>query len=163
MQSFPHLNSFKIYNIILFIVFCIIVNPRSDFVNFYVSIYCIFHFLLIYIGVYHYRKILYFLFFLYGLGLDLLLINEVGPHLLVFMTTLYVLQISLKYLYNLKNFQIYLFLLFSQLSLIFIETLLLYIFFNVDLNTRYLIQIIILSLILSYPIFLLFSKIDKMN
>ena len=163
MQSFLHLNSFKIYNIILLIAFCIIVNPRYGFNIFYLSIYCVFHFQLIYLVIYHYKKILYLLYFLYGLALDILLTNEIGPHLFVFMMAITIIKSTLKYLYVLKYFQIYILLLFSQIIMIFFEVLLLYIFFNINFNTTYLIQIAFLSIILSYPIFVLFSKIDKIK
>ena len=163
MQSFLKLDSFKIYNIILLIVFCIIVNPLYGFTFFYLSIYCIFHFLLIYLGIYHYKKILYLLYFFYGLGLDILLFNEIGPHLFVFMITLVMVKSFLKYLYILKYFQIYVLLLFSQIVMIFFEVLLLFIFFNISFNTIYLSQMFFISTILSYPLFILFYKIDQIK
>ena len=84
MRSFLHLTSFQVYNVILLVIFAIVVNPINDLLILYYSLYCVFHFLIIYLGIYHYRKSLYFIFFLYGLGLDLLWINEIGPHLLTF-------------------------------------------------------------------------------
>ena len=161
MRSLLHLKSFYIYNLILILGFCIIVNPINNFNILNSSFYCIFHFLLIYLGVYHYKIILFFIYFLYGLGLDLLWFNEIGPHLLIFMIILVTLNLSSKYLYNLNSFKIYLFLLFLQILTIFFESILSYILFNFRIDLSFFYQISFLSLFLSYPIFVLFSKIDN--
>ena len=158
-----HLNSFYIYNLLLVVFFSIIVNDDQSFSLIYSSFYCIFHFLLIYLGVYYYRKYLYLIFFLYGLGLDLLWLNEIGPHLLVFMSVLVFFNLSSKYLYNLDSFQIYIILLVLQIFMISIEIFLSYLLFGFNFDFTYLIQIIILSMILSFPIFLIFSKIDQLK
>ena len=158
-----HLNSFYIYNLLLVVFFSIIVNDDQSFSLIYSSFYCIFHFLLIYLGVYYYRKYLYLIFFLYGLGLDLLWLNEIGPHLLVFMLILVFFNLSSKYLYNLDSFQIYIILLVLQIFMISIEIFLSYLLFGFNFDFTYLIQIIILSMILSFPIFLIFSKIDQLK
>ena len=111
MRSLLHLNSFRVYNLLLAILFSIIVNDNNSFSLIYSSFYCTFHFFLIYLGLYYYRKRLYLIYFLYGLGLDLLWLNEIGPHLLVFMFVLVFFNLSSKYLYNLDSFKIYIVLL----------------------------------------------------
>ena len=125
--------------------------------------YCTFHFLLIYLGLYHYSKILYFIYFIYGLGLDVLWLNEIGPHLLIFIIILIIIKVSQKYLYNFTSFKIYILLLLFELLMIFFEMLLSYFLFNFIFDPYYFFEIIFLSLILSYPIFLFFSKIDKIK
>lgn len=163
MLAHLHLKPIYIYNIILVIAFSLIVNSNQEFSYLYISLYCIFHFLLIYLALYHYRISLYFIYFLYGLGLDILWLNEIGPHLLVFMFILFILKSTQKYLYNLSSLKIYVFLLFSQLFMILLENILLHMLFNFESDSIFLIKIMIFSLILSYPIFLLFSKIDEMK
>lgn len=163
MLSLLHLKPFYIYNIILILIFSLIVNTNKEFSYLYISLYCIFHFLLIYLALYHFRITLYFIYFFYGLGLDILWLNEIGPHLLVFMFILVILKIIQKYLYNLSSLKIYIFLLFSQLSMIFLEKIFSYILFNFKSDSIFLIKIIIFSLILSFPIFLIFSKIDEIK
>ena len=160
MRSFLHLTSFQVYNIILLVIFAIIVNPINDLLILYYSLYCIFHFLIIYLGIYHYRKSLYIIFFLYGLGLDLLWINEIGPHLLTFVFLLLVLQLFKKYIINFNYFRIYFFLILIQIFMIFIELFLSFILFSYPINLFFMIKVFILSLVLSYPLFIIFSKID---
>ena len=85
MRFMLRLNAFYIYNLLLIFIFSFIVNSNNSFSLIYTSLYCVFHFLIIYLGIYYYRNALYFIFFLYGLGLDVLWLNEIGPHLIVFM------------------------------------------------------------------------------
>ncbi len=154
---------FYIYNIILFVTFCFIVNPTNDLYILNYLFYCFFHFLLIYLALYYYRISLYIIYFFYGLCIDVLWFNEIGPHLLIFLLVLLLLNFINKYLYNFSSFKIYLFLLFLQISMIFLELLVLNMLFNYQANLNLTIKIIFISLILSYPIFLLFSKIDRIK
>ena len=163
MQSFLHFKPFYIYNIILFILFCVLVSPSGNFQIIYVSLYCVFHLLLIYLGVYHFRKMIYLIFFLYGLMLDLLWFNEIGPHLLVFMISIIIINILLKYLSNFNSLKIYIFLLTFQILMILFEMFFSSIIINVKSDMTNFAYIFILSLTLSYPCFLFFSKIDKIK
>ena len=160
MRSFLHLTSFQVYNIILLVIFAIIVNPINDLLILYYALYCILHFLIIYLGIYYFRKSLYIIFFLYGLGLDLLWINEIGPHLLTFVFLLLILQFFKKYIISFNYLRIYFFLILLQILMIFIEIFLSFILFSYPINLFFMIKVFVLSLILSYPLFLTFSKID---
>ena len=161
MQSFLHPKPFYILNLILFVIFCITVNPNNSFSIIYNSFYCIFHFLLIYLSIYHFNKILYLIYFAYGLILDILWFNEIGPHLLGFILMIAIVQISLKFLYNLNSLKIYFFLIVLQLLIIFSEMFLSYILFNYKLDTILVMETIIISITLSIPVFIIFSKIDE--
>ena len=163
MQLFLHPKPFYLYNIILFVLFCILANSSGNFEIIFISLYCIFHLLLIYLAVYHFRKMNYLIFFLYGLVLDLLWFNEIGPHLLVFMMSIIIINILLKYLSNFNSFRIYIFLLTFQILMILFEIFFSYIIISVKSDLMYFVNIVILSLILSYPCFLFFSKIDKIK
>ena len=161
MHFFFTLKPFYIYNLILILIFSIIVNFKNDFYIFYYSLYCLFHFLLIYLFIYHNRKILFLIYFIYGLCLDIFWFNEIGPHLLSFMTMIIILRLLLKYLYNFNSLKIYFFLVFFQILTIFFEIFLSKILLNVSFDLISLTNIIFLSLILSIPVFLIFSKIDE--
>ena len=156
-----YLSSFIIYNILLIIFFSLVVNglPLFPIVN--IIFYSIFHFLIIYLGIYYYRKKLYFVYFLYGLVLDLFLINEIGPHLLVFMLALIIFYLTFKYLNNLRKLNIYLMLLITQMTMIFFEMIISQLMFGFSLHLNNFLEIVFLSIILSYPIFIIFSKIDR--
>ena len=162
MLSIINLNSFKIFNIFLLFIFSIVVNNNLPALL-STSFYCIFYLFIIYLGIYHNRKSLFLIYFIYGLLLDILLLNEIGPHLVVFILTLFVLNFSLKFLYNLSSMKVYLFIIFLQILMIFIQLIINLLLFEIDFNYKYLFEIILLTLALSYPIFLFFSRLDKFN
>ena len=163
MQSFLRFKPLHIYNILLFIIFCVIVNSSNQFQIFYTSLYCIFHLLLVYLGLYHFRNLLYPIFFLYGLGLDILLLNEIGPHLLVFMISIIIIKILTTYLSNLNSIRIYFFLISFQLMMIFSEIFFSYLIVDIRSDYISLLNIAILTLMLSYPSLIIFSRIDKIK
>ena len=106
MHLSQYYNSFIIYNILLIIFFSLTVNGVPLFPILNIICYSIFHFLIIYLGIYYYRKKLYLIYFLYGLGLDLFWINEIGPHLITFMFALSIFYLTFKYLNNLRKLNI---------------------------------------------------------
>jgi len=161
MQLSQYFNPFIIYNFLLIIFFSLTVNglPLLPIVN--IIFYSIFHFLIIYLGIFYYRMNLYLVFFLYGLGLDLFLINEIGPHLIVFILTLIIFYLTFKYLNNLRKLNIYLMLLITQMIMIFFEMIISQLMFGLSFHLNNFLEIVFLSIILSYPIFIIFSKIDR--
>jgi len=161
MQLSKYFNSFIIYNILLIIFFSLTVNGFPFFPIVNIIFYTIFHFLIIYLGIYYYRKKLYLLYFLYGLGLDLFLINEIGPHLIVLMLALIIFYLTFKYLNNLRKLNIYLMLLITQMTMICFEMIISQLMFGFSFHLNNFLEIVFLSIILSYPIFIIFSKIDR--
>jgi len=121
MHLSQYYNSFIIYNILLIIFFSLTVNGVPLFPILNIIFYSIFHFLIIYLGIFYYRKKLYLIYFLYGLGLDLFWINEIGPHLITFMFALSIFYLTFKYLNNLRKLNIYLMLLMTQITMILFE------------------------------------------
>ena len=160
MHLLRFLNSFFIYNLILVILFSLSVTSLSFLPILNIIFYVIFHFLIIYLGIYNYRNILYLIYFLYGLSLDIFWINEIGPHLIVFMGLLVFIKLIIKYLYNLDSIKIFFFLLIMQFLMILIEMLISQIMFNYSFNFNYFFQITLISILISYPVFVIFSKID---
>lgn len=163
MRSLVHLNSFYIYNILLVIIFSIIVNNNQSLSFFYSGLYCTFNYLIIYLGIYYYKKVLYLIYFFYGLGLDILWLNEIGPHVIAFLLVLVFCKLIVKYLYNLSSYKIYVVLLILQFFIINFEMLISYVLFNLSSNLDYMFELLILSLLLSFPIFIIFLKIDKIK
>ena len=90
----------------------------------------------------------------------MLWINEIGPHLLTFVFLLLILQLFKKYIINFNYLRIYFFLILLQILMIFIELFLSLILFSYPINLFFMIKVFILSLVLSYPLFIIFSKID---
>ena len=160
MHSLPSLKAFYIFNLLLIFIFSIIVNSNNSLSLVYTTLYCIFHFLIIYLGIYYYRKALYFIFFLYGLGLDVLWLNEIVPHLMVFMFMLAFFNLTTKYWYNLNSYKIYIIILILQFIIITLEIMFSYVFFQYSISLNNFLQIFFISLLVSFPIFLFFSYID---
>ena len=156
-----HLDAFKIYIFLLVISLSITISgtPEYPFVNFIT--YLFIHFLLIYLGIYHFKFILYFVYFFAGIIFDIFLLNEIGPHLLIFMILIFILSQLQKFLNIFTSFKIFaliLVILFISFSL---EKFLSLILYNFDFDLNDFLDFIIFSIFLSYPIFYLFNKIDR--
>ena len=162
MLSLLHLNSFKIFNIFLIFTFSIAVNNNLP-ILLSTSFYCIFYLFIIYLGIFYYRKSLFYIYFIYALLFDILLLNEIGPHLLVFITSLFFLNYSLRFLYNLSSIKVYFFIILLQIFMIFMQMIISYLLFDTILNYSIFYKIIVITFLLSYPIFLFFSKLDQFN
>ena len=158
MLSKFHLNSFKIYNIFLIFNFSFLINANTYIIS--SVLYCIFHFLIIYLGIYYYKKSLYILYFIYGILLDVFLMNEIGPHLISFILFLLFINFFIKYFYNLSSIKIYFLILILVLVIIFLEILISAVLYDYQYYFLNLINIILISLIMSFPMFLIFIKID---
>ena len=156
-----HLNSFNIYIVFLIFTSCILINGFPRIPNFNIIIYLFIHILLIYLIIYYYRLLLYFIYFIVGFIFDIFLLNEIGPHIITFMILILILRKLQRFmiLLNPKNiFFLILIILFSSISF---EMLISFVLFNYLFDISYLIRSVITSLLISYPIFYLFSKIDK--
>ena len=79
-----HLNAFRIYIILLLISSLTTIHGIVEFPIFNLIAYLFTHILIIYIGIYHFKKIIYLIFFICGAIFDIFLI-EFGPHLITFM------------------------------------------------------------------------------
>ena len=158
-----YLSSFIYYNLILFLLFSLSISSIESLLMINSISYIFFHFVIIYLGLYYYRRALYTIYFLYGIGIDVLLIDQIGPHLFIFMILLLFFYLIKKYLNYLSSQKIYLLILFIQLFTILSEMLLINWFFNYNFNLDKYLIIFIISIIFSYPIFYIFSKIDNLQ
>ena len=163
MLLLKNFNSFNIYIILLIFIFSITVNKVILFPTINLISYSILHFILIYLGIYYYKKLLYLIFFLYGLGLDMFWLNEIGPHLIIFLFILVFFNLTKRYLYNINSLTIYFLILFFQIIMIYLELMISNLFFGLKIEYFLFFQIIFLSILISYPIFFIFSKIDRLN
>jgi len=161
MRSILQLNSFKLYNIFLLFLFSLIINSHKLPLSISKIFYCLFFFILVYLGIYYFRKSLYLIYFFYGLFLDIFLLDGLGPHLLVFIIYLFFINLYLKYLYNLSSVKVYFVILTSVLLMLFLQIFLTYFIFDMNIFFKNFIEVLIISIIFSLPIFLFFSKIDQ--
>jgi len=158
-----YLSSFTYYNLILFLLFSLSVSSFESLSIINLFSYVFLHFVIIYIGLYYYRRTLYTIYFLYGLGIDILLINQIGPHLFIFMTLLFFFHLTKKYFNYLSPQKIYFLILFILLLTILFEMVLTNLLFDYNFNLDQFLKISFISIISSYPIFIIFSKIDNLQ
>ena len=158
-----YLAPFTYYNLILLLLFCLSAELIESFLFINSLAYVSFHYVIIYLGLYYYRKILYIIYFLYGLGIDLLLINQIGIHLPVFMILLLFFKRIKKYLQILNSKKIYLSILLIQNITIFLEMIIASWFFDYTFDLYIYFKYILISLLISYPIFFIFFRIDKLD
>jgi len=158
-----YLAPFTYYNLILLLLFSLSAELIESFLYINSLAYVSFHYVIIYLGLYYYRKILYIIYFLYGLGIDLLLINQIGIHLPVFMILLLFFKRIKKYLQILNSKKIYLSILLIQIITIFLEMIIASWFFDYTFDLYIYFKYILISLLISYPIFFIFFRIDKLD
>ena len=158
-----YLVPFTYYNLILLLLFSLSAELIESFLFINSVAYVSLHYVVIYLGLYYYRKILYIIYFLYGLGIDLLLINQIGIHLPVFMILLFFFKQTKKYFQILNSNKIYLAILLIQIIIIFLEMIITSWFFGYTFDLYIYFKYVLISLLISYPIFFIFIRIDKLD
>ena len=148
-------------NIILIISFSISVNSFILMPNMNNAFYVLFHLTFIYIIFYHYNYYLYLVALVYGLLFDILLLNNIGAHLITFLSLLILFILLRKYLIRLSSYQI-IFIYFIILIILFlIEQFLANLIHNYKLNMSLIFNFILISLIIFIPTIFLLTKLDK--
>ena len=165
-MPFPrYLDSFNIYIIVLIISLGNVIEAIVSFSLLNDIFYLFVHFLLIYLGIYYQRLLLILIFFIAGIILDLsLLATNFGAHIFTFMILILFLNKINKYLFNFTSKRILFFIIFILAMCLFIEEMYLhFMLINYSFNLNNYLQNILISLLISYPIFFLFKIIDEIN
>ena len=147
----------------LFIIFFILILSINSFTNTYIEVifYVILHILFVLYSFYGDFKLNYFIVFIIGFSLDIFLINNFGPHLLTFMFFYLLINKVYKYFINQGQLIIVLSNLLFVLLLFIMEKALIYFVYGLNINFYNLLQCIIFSTILFYPIYLILNKIKS--
>ena len=157
-----YFSSVYFYHSILFLSFSISLNNVIEFEYVNLFFYVLAHLLIIYLCFYYFHFFLYFVFFFYGVFFDIFLLNNIGPHLLVFIFLLVIISFLKKFLFNLSSIKIF----FVIIVLLFLIFLFEMIFADIILNYNFdyykYIKLCIIGAIIISPVFLLFSKIDRL-
>ena len=148
-------------NIILIISFSISVNSFILFPNINNAFYVLFHLTLIYLIFYHYHYYLYFVALIYGILFDILLLNNIGAHLITFISLLILFIFLRKYLIRLSSYQIIFIYFITLIILLLIEQFLANLIHNYKFNMSSIFNFILISLIIFIPTIFLFIKLDK--
>ena len=161
MEFSKFLNSSSKLNIILIISFSISVNSFILFPNVNNAFYILFHLTLIYLIFYHYHYYLYVVALIYGILFDILLLNNIGAHILTFLSLLMLFVLLRKYLIRLSSFQIIFIYFISLIILLIMEQFLANLIHNYKFNMSSFFNFILISLIIFIPTVFLFTKLDK--
>ena len=161
MEFSKFLKSNAKLNIILIISFSISVNSFILFPNINNAFYILFHLTLIYLIFYHYHYYLFVVALIYGILFDILLLNNIGTHLITFLSLIILFIWVRKYLIKLSSYQIIFIYFITLIILLIIEQLLANLIHNYKFNISSLFNFFIISLIIFIPTIFLFTKLDK--
>ena len=161
MEFSKFFNSGIKLNIILIISFSISVNSFILMPTINNSFYVLFHLTFIYLIFYHYHYYLYLVALAYGILLDILLLNNIGAHIITFLSLLMIFVLLRKYLIRLSSFQIIFIYFITLIVMFFIEQLLVNLIHNYKFNISLIFNFILISLIIFIPSVFLLTKFDK--
>ena len=149
------------FNIILIISFSISVNSFILMPNINNSFYVFFHLTFIYLIFYHYHYYLYLVALVYGILFDILLFNNIGAHLITFLSLLFLFIFTKKYLISLSSYQTIFIYFITLIILLLIEQFLANLIHNYKFNMSSFFNFFLISLIIFVPTVFLFTKLDK--
>ena len=152
---------YVLFNIILVFSFSVTVNSYVQIQNINIIFYIIFHLTFVYFLFYQYHYSLFIIGFIYGILLDISLINEIGSHLITFLILILLYTQLKKYLFQLNSFQISI-TIFVTLNIILISELVFAFLINdIYFNFFQVIKYIVISFILLVPSLFVLNKIDN--
>ena len=149
------------YHLFLFFTFSISMNNSFSMLYVNIFFYVLFHILIIYLAFYYFHYFLYFVYLFYGIFIDYLLLNQIGPHLIVFIFLIFFVSQFQKVLINVKSNRILLIIIGTMYLMFLTEMILTELIANYNFDYMRLIQLFIIGTLIIYPIMILFSKIEK--
>ena len=161
MEFSKFLNPSSKLNIILIISFSISVNSFILLPTINNAFYVLFHLTFIYLIFYHYHYYLYLVALVYGILFDILLLNNIGAHLITFLSLLFLFLFLKKYLIRLSSYQIIFMYFITLIILLLIEQILAILIHNYKFNMSSIYNFTLISLIIFIPSVFLFTKLDK--
>ena len=157
-----YFNPVYFYHSILFLSFSISLNNVIEFEYVNLFFYVLAHLLIIYLCFYYFHFFLYFVFFFYGVFFDIFLLNNIGPHLLVFIFLLVIISFLKKFLFNLSSTKIFYVIIVLMFLIFLFEMIFADIILNYNFDYYKYIKLCIISAITIYPLVFLFSKFDRL-
>jgi len=161
MLSVKYFKPVFFYHLVLFLSFSISLNKLIEFHYFNLFFYVFTHIVIIYLSFYYYHYFLYFIFFLYGIFFDIFLLNDVGSHLIAFIILLVSISFLKKILLNISSLKIFYVIILVMFLIFLFEMMFADIIINYNFDFNQYFKLCIIGLIIIYPVFFLFSKIDK--
>ena len=148
-------------NIVLIISFSISVNSFILFPNINNAFYILFHLTFIYLIFYYYHYYLYVVALGFGILFDILLLNNIGVHVITFLFLLTLFVLLKKYLIRFSSFQIIFIYFLTLILLLLFEQFLVNIIHNYKFNILSFLNFFLIALIIFIPSLFLFTKLDK--
>ena len=161
MEFSKFFNSTIKLNIILIISFSISVNSFILLSNVNNAFYVLFHLTFIYLIFYHYHYYLYLVALVYGILFDILLLNNIGAHIITFLSLLMIFVLLRKYLIRLSSFQIIIIYFITLIILLIMEQFVANLIHNYKFNMSSFLNFFFISLIIFVPTIFLFTKLDR--
>ena len=161
MQFANYLKPVYIFHLILFLSFSISVNNLIVLSYINLAFYIIAHITIIYLSFYFFNFLLFFIFFLYGIFFDIILLNNIGPHLLVFISFLLLVYFLKTKLISLSQKNILYLVVVLTFMMLILEMILAEIILNYSFVKNQFFKITITNAIIILPIIFIFNKIDK--
>ena len=149
------------YHLILFCGFSISMNNLLEIPLINIFFYVFIHILIIYLAFYYFNFILYFVYLFYGIFIDYFLLNQIGPHLIVFISLLFFIAQFKKYMFNLSSKKIFIITIVIMYLLFLFEMILAQIIANYNFEFIKFIQLCLIGTLILYPFILICSKIEK--
>ena len=150
------------YHLILFLSFSISLNNLIEFEYVNLFFYVLAHLSIIYLCFYYFNFFLYFVFCFYGIFFDIFLLNNIGPHLLVFIFLLVIVSFIKKFLFNLSSIKIFYVIIVLMFLIFLFEMIFADIILNYNFDYHKYIKLCIIGIIIVFPVIFLFSKIDEL-
>jgi len=150
-----------LFHLILFLSFSISMNNLISFYYINLFFYALTHILIVYLVFYYQHFTLYFVLMFYGVFIDIFLLNEIGPHLIVFISLLVILTYTKKNLFNINPNYIFIIILLIVFAMYLFEMVIADIIFNYSFEFFKFFQLSLISSVIIYPIILFLSKIDS--
>ena len=154
-------NSSAKLNFILIISFSISVNSFILFPNINNAFYVLFHLTFIYLIFYHYHYYLYVIALVYGILFDILLLNNIGAHLITFLSLIILFVLLRKYLIRFSSYQIIFIYFITLIFLLLFEQFVANLIYDYKFNISIVLNFFLISLIIFIPTIFLFTKLDK--
>ena len=148
-------------NMVLIISFSISVNSFILFPNINNAFYILFHLTFIYLIFYYYHYYLYVVALGFGILFDILLLNNIGVHVITFLFLLTLFVLLKKYLIRFSSFQIIFIYFLTLILLLLFEQFLVNIIHNYKFNILSFLNFFLIALIIFIPSLFLFTKLDK--
>ena len=150
------------YHLILFLSFSISLNNLIEMEYLNLFFYVLAHLSIIYLCFYYFHFFLYFVFFFYGIFFDIFLLNNIGPHLLVFIFLLVIVSFLKKFLFNLSSIKVFYVIIVLMFLIFLFEMIFADIILNYNFDYHKYIKLCIIVTIIIYPVVFLFSKFDRL-